>query len=60
MGYFIFVGEEFSSGRPSSSNRENEFDSGPPASNAETPVVVLQGIGLKCGARVIIGVLPVS
>lgn len=54
MGMCVFAGEEISLSRSSSSNREADFDSGPPVSNAESPAGVLQEIGMKCGTKVIV------
>jgi RNA polymerase II C-terminal domain phosphatase-like 1/2 len=51
-GYAFFVGEEIPFRRPSSSNRDLDFESGRGVSNADTPAVVLQEIAMKCGTKV--------
>ncbi|PON36796.1 Double-stranded RNA-binding domain containing protein [Parasponia andersonii] len=50
--YNSLSAEEISLSRPSSSNREADFDSGLAVSNAESPAGVLQEIGMKCGTKV--------
>ncbi|XP_030480292.2 RNA polymerase II C-terminal domain phosphatase-like 1 [Cannabis sativa] len=50
--YNVVPGEDISLSRSSSSIREADFDSGPPVSNADSPISVLQEIGMKCGAKV--------
>ena len=52
-GYAFSVGEEIPFRRPSSSNRDLDFESGRGVSNADTPAVVLQEIAMKCGTKVI-------
>ncbi|XP_050370211.1 RNA polymerase II C-terminal domain phosphatase-like 1 isoform X2 [Argentina anserina] len=51
-GYHSFSGEESPLYRSSSSNRDFDFESGRPVSNAETPASVLQEIAMKCGTKV--------
>ncbi|XP_042941676.1 RNA polymerase II C-terminal domain phosphatase-like 1 isoform X2 [Carya illinoinensis] len=50
--YRSFSGEDIPLSRPSSSNRDFDFESGRGVSNAETPAGVLQDIAMKCGTKV--------
>ncbi|KAE7995638.1 hypothetical protein FH972_000412 [Carpinus fangiana] len=50
--YHSLSGEEIPFRRPSSSNRDLDFESGRGVSNADTPAVVLQEIAMKCGTKV--------
>ncbi|XP_021670437.2 RNA polymerase II C-terminal domain phosphatase-like 1 isoform X3 [Hevea brasiliensis] len=49
--YHSFSGEEIPLSRPSSSNRDLDFESERAVRSAETPVGVLQEIAMKCGAK---------
>ncbi|KAF5473108.1 hypothetical protein F2P56_009748 [Juglans regia] len=50
--YHSFSGEDIPLSRPSSSNRDLDFESGRGVPNEETPAGVLQDIAMKCGTKV--------